>query len=131
MTSQLKEKRGAVSEKRRRQLFLLATEYQTLQQRFPVLRDFIQDDIDRCLSAAARTREADQHAVLSALEEWHPSGLTIEDLIDETGLSDRTVRTALGAMLESDPATIGVRDGAPDGDRGRRARSYFLLAAPK
>lgn len=121
MTSQ-KEKRGTISARRRRQLRLLVTDLQKLQTKFPDLRHDIQDNIDEHLRQAERTRERDREDVLNSLKNWKGVGSSVDDLIEETGLSERVVR---GVLEEIEPLLI-VGERTRDGERGRSAKVYDL-----
>jgi predicted transcriptional regulator len=119
-------KREVASDRRRRSLFLLVAELQKLQATYPDLRQEIQNDIDSHLRQAARTREADRGDVLAALSEWPQVGLTVEDIVSDTGLSERTVRGTLDEMQKADPPLVRVCERAQE--RGRPARVFFPLA---
>jgi hypothetical protein len=67
-----------------------------MQPEFPLLWDDIQEVVEHHLREAKRTREADRNDVLRALQEWELTGLLVEELIEETGLSERTVRGVRG-----------------------------------
>ncbi len=122
---QAKEKRGIVSGRRRRLLYLYVASLQLLQVKFPELRQDIQEDIDRSLSQAERTRAADRGDVLRVLDEWRTVGLIASELANDTGLSDRTVRGALDEMLQMDPPLVRFIERVQDRERGRRARIFF------
>jgi hypothetical protein len=129
MSSLQKEKRGTISARRRRQLLLLVTELQKLQSKFPEIRADIQDDIDDHLRQAARTRELDRQDVLNSLTNWQGVGSTANDLIEETGLSDRVVRGVLDELQTTDPPRVVVTgERATDGERGRPAKVYDLAS---
>ena len=125
MTSQ-KEKRGTISARRRRQLLLLVTDLQNLQSKFPDLRADIQDDIDDHLRQAARTREADRQDVLDSLTNWRGAGSTVDDIVEDTGLSERAVRGVLDELLQQGRViVVGERQ---DSQRGRPAKVYDLAS---
>lgn len=128
--TQPEEKRGVASARRRRQLLLLVTEYQKLQAKFPSLRREIQGDIEGHLRQAERTRASDRAAVLMTLEQWQSEGLSVEEVIDDTGLSERTVRGVLDELQKTEPRLVGYRELAQDRERGRRTRIFFLLHTP-
>lgn len=127
--SQLKEQRGTVNGRRRRQLLLLVVELQRLQGEFPTLREDIQSSIDDHLAAAKRTRAHDRRDVLRALEEWERTGSTIEDIATDTGLSLWTIRLVLDNLVNADPPLVGVQDIPKDRGPGRRGKVYRLLHA--
>ena len=125
MTSQ-KEKRDTISARRRRQLLLLVTDLQNLQSKFPDLRADIQDDIDDHLRQAARTREADRQDVLDSLTNWRGAGSTVDDIVEDTGLSERAVRGVLDELLQQGRViVVGERQ---DSQRGRPAKVYDLAS---
>lgn len=124
-TSQTWPRRAVHSEHRRRQLRLLVTDLQPLQAKYPELSDDIQADIDEHLGEAERTRESDRADVLRALGEWTHDALSVENLIDDTGLSKRVVRGALAELLSETPPLIGVRQEIRG--PGRPTKFYFLL----
>ena len=126
MTSQ-KQKRGVISARRRRQLLLLVTELQKLQGQFPDLRLDIQSNIEGHLRQAARTREADRRDVLNSLTNWRNAGSTVDDIVEETGLSERNVRAVLDELEQSDPPLVTVSERPCD--RGRPAKVYDLANA--
>jgi hypothetical protein len=127
MSSLQKEKRGTISARRRLQLNLLVTELQRLQREFPDVRAEIQDDIDDHLRQAARTRELDRQDVLNSLTNWKAVGSTVNDLLEETGLSDRVVRGVL-EELQGEGLVIVTGERATDGERGRPAKAYDLAS---
>ncbi len=123
--AQTKERRGVVSAQRRRDLVLLTVDLQMLQAKYPLLRLDIQDNIDGHLRQADRTREADRGAVLAVIDDWQDVGLTIQEITDDTGLSDRVIRFILDELLSAE--LVGVREEAQAGKHGRRAKNYFSL----
>lgn len=122
-----KEKRGVISARRRRQLLLLVTDYTRLQRKYPELSQDIQEDINAHVRQAERTREADRRDVLQALEEWRDTGLTAEEICDDTGLSDRTVRGVLEELQQA--PSVSYRENAVDRERGRPVRIFFPVAS--
>jgi hypothetical protein len=117
----IKEKRGVVSGKRRRQLLLLVTEYQVLQTKFPSLRDDIQSNIDGHLRQAERTRAADRQAVLNDLRKW-PEGLNADEIVMDTGLAEWTVRGVLDELQKTE--IVGVYERAQD--EGKPTKVFFI-----
>ena len=69
--------------------------------------------------------EQDRSDVLALIDDWQDTGLTIQEIEDDSGLSDRTIRGVLEELL-SDPPRIGVRE-EQAGKHGRRAKNYFSL----
>jgi len=129
MTSQ-KEKRGAVSARRRRQLLLLVSELQKQQPNFPDITGDIQDLCDDLTRLAMRTREADRQQVIDSLTNWRGVGSTANDLMEDTGLSERITRGVLEELKSEDPPMVIVTgERAPDGGRGRPAEVYDLASA--
>lgn len=126
MTSQL-GKRGVISAQRRRQLRLLIVELQTLQQtKFQDIRNEIQDVINDLVCLAERTREGDRQSVIDSLKNWQDVGSTQNDLVEETGLTLRAVRSILDELQSADPPLVIVVGERQDSDRGRPAKVYDL-----
>jgi hypothetical protein len=129
MTSQ-KEKRGAVSARRRRQLLLLVSELQRQQPNYPDITGDIQDLCDDLTRLAMRTREADRQQVIDSLTNWHCVGSTANELMEDTALSERVIRGVLEELKSADPPIVIVTgERAPDGGRGRPAEVYDLASA--
>lgn len=121
------EKRAVQSARRRRQLLLLVASYAELQPKFPELRQEIQTHMDGLLQQADRTRESDRRAVMESLRQWQSTGLSVEDLCDDTSLSAWTVRLIIDELQQASPPLVGFRERVQDRERGRRIRIYFLL----
>jgi response regulator of citrate/malate metabolism len=120
-------KRELTGAARRRDLLLLVTDLQKLQSKYPRLRNEIQSDIDDHLRQAERTRESDRRAVVDALQRWREArleGADVDELSDETGLSEATVRRILNELL--DEGRIEFFEKETERDRGRPTRYYFL-----
>jgi hypothetical protein len=124
--AQTKGRRGITSAQRRRDLALFITDLMQLQAKYPRIHADIQSDIDNHVKAANRTREQDRSDVLSLIDDWRDTGLTIQEIEDDTGLSDRTIRGVLEELL-GDPPRVGVRE-EQAGKHGRRAKNYFSLS---
>lgn len=124
-----KEKRGAISARRRRQLLLLVTSLQALQSQFPDLRADIQDDIDEHLKQAARTREADRQDVINSLTNWLGAGSTVDDIVEDTGLSERAVRGVLDELTQEETPRVIIVGERQDSQRGRPAKVYDIANA--
>lgn len=120
-------KRGVVSARRRRALLLLVAAYQRLQLEFPELRHEIQSDIDDLVEKSVRTREMDRQTVIAALAEWESVGLTVGEIMNDTGLSERTVRTVIDELQKADPP--GVRFYKRPVDGGRPTTVFDLIVS--
>src|SRR5688572_17554478 len=126
MTSQ-KEKRGAIGAQRRRDLSLFVTELQKLQDEFPRIRLDIQYFINKAVGDIERTREGDRQMVLDSLTKWKAVGSTQNDLVEETGLSDRVVRGVLDELLQENPPLVVITgERSEPGQRGRPSKVYDL-----
>lgn len=132
MTSQpsqpTKEKRGLTSARRRRRILLFVAALRQLQQgEFSDLYNDIQDDIDAHVRQAERTRNDDCQDVINALREWQDSGLMVDEIMDETGLSERTVRGVLEDLEKIDPPIVGVSERRQVSGPGKPSTFYVLL----
>jgi hypothetical protein len=123
--SSLPQKRGVVSVRRSRAHMLLVADLQELQAKHKTLRLELQDHIDHHLRQAARTRELDRQDVLNSLTNWKGAGSTVDDLVEDTGLSDSVVRGVL-EELQSEGLVIVKGERSTDGERGRPAKVYDL-----
>lgn len=91
-----KKRREPLSEKRRRRAQACLSKLELLQAEFPELSKHLQPAVDSILRQRDRTRRSDRDTILRVLEDWHETGLVIEDLVDESGLS----RWEVGEVLK-------------------------------
>ena len=68
--------------------------------------------------------------MLDALKRWGLPGLTLDDLRDETMLSEWTLHAVLSELRQQTPALVGREKRAPVGGIGAPAYIYFLLDLP-
>jgi predicted ArsR family transcriptional regulator len=64
--------------------------------------------------------------VLVALQEWQHEGLMVEEIMEDTGLSEWTVRGVLDELQNTNPPLVGFRERVQD--HGRPTKIYFLIA---
>jgi hypothetical protein len=128
MMTSPKEKRGTISARRRRQLRLLVAELQKLQtqKQFQDVRLDIQDTIDEYVRQEERTREADRQDVLDSLTNWRGAGSTADDIVEDTGLSERAVRGVLDEFTQEEAPRVVITGERQDSQRGRPAKVYDL-----
>lgn len=67
---------------------------------FPTFADELNECIDRVTERARRTRATDRERVLKALKEWE-NGLSREEIMEDTGLSEWDVRQILGDLIKA------------------------------
>jgi hypothetical protein len=75
----------------------------------------------------ASERRRRQLLLLVAALQWELTGLLVEELIEETGLTDRTVRSVLDELLIMDPPLVAFRERPRrDGERGKQPKVFSL-----
>jgi predicted Rossmann fold nucleotide-binding protein DprA/Smf involved in DNA uptake len=127
MTSQ-KEKRGVISAERRREHLLYIGDLQKLQTKYRHISQDIQDDIDNHVWLANRTREQNRADVLQLLKNWHDAPLTVQEIVEDTGLTVWYVRAVLDELQAEGLVTSCERD-RQEGERGNLPLGYSLTPA--
>jgi DNA-binding MarR family transcriptional regulator len=123
------QKRGVLSAERRLAHCLLITDLQQLQslEKYSSLYSEIQEHIDHHVFMAQRSRESDRRAVVDTLREWRAAGIKgvgVDEIADDTGLSQTMVRKILAEMIDADQAAFFEKE--TDRQRGRQTKYYFL-----
>ena len=68
------------------------------QKEFPRFAPYLETVIAKVLNDSQRTRKSDQELVLKCLEEFNETGLLINDLVEDTGLSHWDLRQILSDL---------------------------------